>query len=171
MPHQVADCWIFLWRESDDSGKRVRRNKVGGTVEEYPTETKALIAAEALRLTINTEQTEMSQQQVSVAALVKHFKELELGPINEDDEEEGRVYSTRSTYTDILDFHVVPKWGEQKLHEVRAGAVEKWLRQLKLARGSKAKIRSIMSVLFNHAIRHEFLPQGTNPITMVRQSG
>jgi integrase len=45
------------------------------------------------------------------------------------------------------------------------------LRQLKLARGSKAKIRSIMSVLFNHAIRHEFLPQGTNPITMVRQSG
>ena len=28
-----------------------------------------------------------------------------------------------------------------------------------------------MSVLFNHAIRHEFLPQGTNPITMVRQSG
>ncbi len=54
---------------------------------------------------------------------------------------------------------------------MRAVAVEKWLRQLKLARGSKAKIRSIMSVLFNHAIRHEFLPQGTNPITMVRQSG
>jgi integrase len=27
-----------------------------------------------------------------------------------------------------------------------------------------------MSVLFNHAIRHEFLPQSGNPITMVRQS-
>jgi integrase len=38
---------------------------------------------------------------------------------------------------------------------VRIGAVEKWLRKLDLARGSKAKIRSIMSVLFNHAIRHE----------------
>jgi integrase len=165
------DCWIFRWRETDDSGKRVRRNKVVGTVEEYPTETKAMIAAEALRVTINSEQTEMSQQPVSVAALVRHFKELELGPITEEDEEEGRAYSTRSTYTDILDFHVVPKWGDKKLHEVRAVAVEKWLRQLKLARGSKAKIRSIMSVLFNHAIRHEFLPQGTNPITMVRQSG
>jgi integrase len=165
------DCWIFRWRETDDNGKRVRRNKVVGTVEDYPTETKALIAAEALRLTINTEQTGTSQQPVSVGALVKHFKELELGPIKVEDEEEGRAYSTRSTYTDILDFHVVPKWGEKKLHEVRAVAVEKWLRQLKLARGSKAKIRSIMSVLFNHAIRHEFLPQGTNPITMVRQSG
>ena len=148
--------------------KTGRRNKVVGTVEEYPTETKALIAAEALRLTINAEQTEISQHAVSVAALVKHFKELELGPIKEEDEEEGRAYST---HTDILDFHVVPKWGGEKLHEVRAVAVEKWLRQLKLARGSKAKIRSVMSVLFNHAIRHEFLPQGTNPITMVRQSG
>lgn len=28
-----------------------------------------------------------------------------------------------------------------------------------------------MSVLFNHAIRYEFMPQGTNPITLVRQSG
>lgn len=165
------DCWIFRWRETDDNGKRVRRNKVIGTVEEYPTETKAMIAADALRLTINAESTEAAQHAVSVAALVKHFKELELGPVKEEDEEEGRAYSTRSTYTDILDFHVVPKWGEKKLHEVRAVAVEKWLRQLKLARGSKAKIRSIMSVLFNHAIRHEFLPQGTNPITMVRQSG
>ncbi|HEY2040549.1 MAG TPA: tyrosine-type recombinase/integrase [Edaphobacter sp.] len=27
-----------------------------------------------------------------------------------------------------------------------------------------------MSVLFNHAIRHELMPQGSNPITMVRQS-
>ena len=165
------DCWIFRWRETGDNGKRVRRNKVIGTVEEYPTETRALVAVDALRLTINAEQTEMAQQPVTVAALVKHFKELELDSIKEGDEEEGRAYSTRSTYTDILDFHVVPKWGEKKLLEVRAVAVEKWLRELKLSRGSKAKIRSIMSVLFNHAIRHEFLPQGKNPITMVRQSG
>lgn len=75
------DCWIFRWRETDDEGRRVRRNKVVGTVEEYSTETKALIAIEALRLTINEEQTEMAQQPASVAALVKHFKELELGPV------------------------------------------------------------------------------------------
>ena len=62
------------------------------------------------------------------------------------------------------------KWGKYRLADVRTIAVEKWLRKLDLARESKAKIRSIMSVLFNHAIRHEFLPQGGNPITMVRQS-
>jgi integrase len=49
-------------------------------------------------------------------------------------------------------------------------SVEKWLRTLPLARATKTKIRNIMSVLFNHAIRYEFLPQGKNPIAMVRQS-
>jgi hypothetical protein len=45
-----------------------------------------------------------------------------------------------------------------------------WFRKLELARGSEAKIRGIMSVLFNHAIRHEVLLQAGNPIAMVRQS-
>ncbi len=168
---QGPDCWIFRWRETDVNGKRVRRKVVLGTVKEYPTEASALKAAESLRITINGEQPQPSQQPVSVSALVDHFKQHELSLIQgAEDEEEGRAYSTRTTYIDILDFHVAPKWGNYKLHEVRTVAVEKWLRKLLLARGSKAKIRSIMSVLFNHAIRHEFLPQGTNPITMVRQS-
>jgi hypothetical protein len=106
-----------------------------------------------------------------VDALINHFKEHELSLEEGIDDEEGRAYSTRCNYREILDFHVRKKWGKYKLRDVRTVAVEKWLRKLKLARGSKAKIRAIMSVLFNHAIRHEFLPQGTNPITMVRQSG
>jgi integrase len=168
---QKPDCWIFRWRETDVNGKRIRRKVIIGTVKEYPTEASALKAAESLRITINGEHPQPSQQPVSVAALVDHFKQHELGPMDEhDDDDEGRAYSTRSNYIDILDFHVAPKWGSKTLREVRTVAVEKWLRKLDLARGSKAKIRSIMSVLFNHAIRHEFLPQGANPITMVRQS-
>lgn len=168
---QKPDCWIFRWRETDVNGKRIRRKAIIGTVKEYPTEASALKAAESLRITINGEQPQRSQQPVSVAALVEHFKQHELGPTEgQEDDDEGRAYSTRSNYIDILDFHVAPKWGNKTLREVRTVAVEKWLRKLDLARGSKAKIRSIMSVLFNHAIRHEFLPQGTNPITMVRQS-
>jgi hypothetical protein len=30
--------WEFLWRETHQSGNRVRRNVVIGTLEEYPTE-------------------------------------------------------------------------------------------------------------------------------------
>jgi len=167
---QGPDCWIFRWREEGADGKRVRRKMTLGTVKEYSTETSALKAAQVLRVTINAEQSQSSQQPVSVLALINHFKEHELGPIEDGEEEEGRAFSTRSTYIDILDFHVAKKWGKYRLADVRTIAVEKWLRKLDLARGSKAKIRSIMSVLFNHAIRHEFLPQGGNPITMVRQS-
>ena len=166
------DCWVFRWRETDGQGKRVRRKVILGTVKELPTKGSASKAAESLRITINEAQPPSAQRPVSVAALVDHFKQRELLAIgNRQEDAEGRAYSTRSTYMQILDYHVVPAWGDKKLREVRTVAVEAWLRQLELARGSKAKIRSIMSVLFNHAIRYEFLPQGTNPITMVRQSG
>jgi integrase len=59
----------------------------------------------------------------------------------------------------------------------RTIAVENWLRELRrkdgnpLANTTKAKIRNLMSVLFNHAIRYEWLEPGKNPITLVRQSG
>jgi integrase len=168
---QGPDCWAFRWWEIDASGKRVRRTKTLGTVKKYPTETSALKAVEALRITINEDRPNPEQEPVTVGALITHFKQNELGLIEADyEEEEGRSYSTRRTYIDILDHYVDPKWGESLLNRVRTTQVEKWLRKLKLARGSKAKVRSVMSVLFNHAIRHELMPQGTNPITMVRQS-
>jgi site-specific recombinase XerD len=62
------------------------------------------------------------------------------------------------------------------IRDVRTIAVESWLRQLRrkdgevMANSSKAKIRNVMSVLFNHAIRYEWLEQGRNPIKLVRQS-
>jgi integrase len=61
------------------------------------------------------------------------------------------------------------------IRAVRTTDVEHWLRQLKRANGrllapsTKAKIRNVMSVLFNHAIRYEWLEQGRNPILLVRQ--
>jgi site-specific recombinase XerD len=45
--------------------------------------------------------------------------------------------------------------------------VESWLRGLPLAKSSCAKIRSLFSVLFNHACRHELFDR--NPIRLVRQ--
>jgi integrase len=62
------------------------------------------------------------------------------------------------------------------IRDVRTIVVENWLRQLRrqdgkpLADTTKTKIRGLMSVLFNHAIRYEWLEQGKNPITHVRQS-
>ena len=59
---------------------------------------------------------------------------------------------------------------------VRTLDIEHWLRGLQnetgasLADSTKAKIRTIFSVIFNHGIRCEWLEQGKNPVLLVRQS-
>jgi integrase len=58
--------------------------------------------------------------------------------------------------------------GSDQSQRDQAVEVELWLRTLPLARASRAKIRNLMSVLFNHARRHDFTDH--NPITLVRQS-
>src|ERR1035438_2715542 len=61
------------------------------------------------------------------------------------------------------------------IRAVRTIAVEDWLNQLvrrdgrPMAPSTKAKIRNLMSVLFNHAIRYEWLEQGKNPMVANRQ--
>src|SRR5258708_38875335 len=61
----------------------------------------------------------------------------------------------------------MPRWGNYTLNRISAGEVELWLRSLTLAKSSCAKIRNIMSVLFNHGIRYEICKY--NPIRLVRQ--
>src|SRR6266446_6760749 len=60
------------------------------------------------------------------------------------------------------------QWGTSALADINAGDVEVWLRSLALARSSCAKIRNIMSVVFNHGIRNGIVSR--NPIQLVRQS-
>jgi hypothetical protein len=73
-------------------------------------------------------------------------------------------------YREFLIRWIKPHWGTADIRDVRTVAVESWLRQLQrkdgqdLANSTKAKLRNLMSVLFNHAIRHEWLEQGKNPI-------
>lgn len=48
------DRWEFLWRETDQTGARIRRTAIIGTVEQYPNESSAFAAANGLRMHINT---------------------------------------------------------------------------------------------------------------------
>ena len=79
------------------------------------------------------------------------------------------------TYEGYLQKWILPRWRACRLTDVKAVEVEKWLKSLcfpkteiQLARGSKAKIRNIMSALYSHAMRWEWADK--NPITNVRQS-
>jgi integrase len=95
--------------------------------------------------------------------LVEHYKQRELGPDNA-----WKTYSTMATYRGYLRKWIVPRWGIYSLASIRPIEVECWLRNLRLARASCAKIRNLMSVLFNHAKRYDLFDG--NPISLVRQS-
>jgi site-specific recombinase XerD len=105
----------------------------------------------------------MRTKPLRFAELVEHYRQKELAAGNE-----WKPLSTRATYEGYLRKWIVPRWGSTNLSAIRTGEVELWLRTLPLARASRAKIRNLMSVLFNHARRHDFIER--NPITLVRQS-
>ena len=166
------DCWEFLWWDIELTGQRVRRKAVIGTVQQYPNAEEAWHASNGLRVSINEARNRQREQSVTVADLVDHYTRTELSG---DPAGGGKSHSTKTVYKSFLARWVRPAWGSLNIRAVRTTAVEQWLRQLtradggSLAPSTKAKIRNLMSVVFNHAIRQEWLEQGKNPVLLVRQ--
>ena len=163
-----VERWLFRWRERSTDGTLRERNKVIGTVDEYPTKSKKLHeAVTRLRVNINTDgPTELTS--ITMAKAVEHYTVHELA----DCGAEGKAYSTRSRKTQLLSRWVVPHWGKVELRAIKTVAVEQWLKTLvttkfgkpkPLAGGTREKIRDAMSSIFNHAIRWELTDR--NPIT------
>src|SRR5262245_43676245 len=172
--------WEFRWRETQRDGTRKRRSIIVGSIEDYPTESLAQAEVDNLRLNINPFIPHRAITDINVGALVNHYREHELPDIFYKDEpdkisdEPRKSWSTQDTYDGYLRKWILPRWRSYRLSEVKAVAVEQWLKTLSfengdsLARGSKAKIRNIMSALYSHAIRWEWTT--SNPIASVRQS-
>jgi integrase len=147
------DVWAFRYRDGQSN-----RKEIIGTVEQFTTRKTAMTACELLRANINRE-TRMPR---TVEELVTHYTDKELSA------DGNKAYSTREVYGSYIKTWVLPKWGQQSLSDVRTVAVEAWLGTLPLANGSRAKIRNVMSTIFSHAMRYEWISR--NPITLVRQS-
>lgn len=163
--------WEFLWREVGPNGELRRRTTVIGSVEKYPTEESASAAINGLRVSVNDACHRQFHKSVLVGDVVDHYIKTELR-----ERSEWYAEATKMIYRDFLRIWIRPHWAMIDIRDVRTVAVENWLRQLRrkdgkpLSNSSKAKIRNLMSVVFNHAIRYEWLEQGKNPITLVRQS-
>jgi integrase len=173
--------WIFRWYETQADGQRIRRKKQVGTLDQYKNKASAEKAAAGLRLAINSGKRSDLSRTITMKQLAQHFRERELIDHGED----GRAWSTRDRYESYLGVWIEPRWGTVRIDEIRAPMVEEWLRGLRckprkrkrlhsvgkvkekdrkrLAPATKAKIRNLMSVLYNHAIRWGFVDQ--NPIS------
>jgi integrase len=131
-------------------GKRIYRRRVIGTVCQYADVESARKSVAGLLAEINGNGLEHSALRMAISEVCDHFIQRELTNDNL-----WRSYATKRAYKAYLKRWIVPHWGCMRLSEVRTMEVESWLRRLPLAKSSCAKIRSILSVLFNHACRHE----------------
>src|ERR1700758_1332292 len=153
------DVWQFRWSEKDQSGRRIYRKRVIGTVQQYPDAQAAREGATAVVGHINAGS---SGCETTVEQICEHFEQRELRS-----GDSFRSFATVKTYRGYIRKWVNPRWGSLYLHEVKAVDVEAWLRRLPIARSSRAKIRNILSILFNHACRYELFDH--NPMRFVRQ--
>jgi len=178
--------WMFSWQHVLPTGRRVRRKRQVGTLDQVKTEAAAERAVRSWRLAINSNQAHAFSG-ITMKDLIEHFRLKELAGNGED----RRAWSTRHRYECYLKSWIEPRWGKEELATIKTPIVEEWLEQLiplerkhhklksgqaakrdfkPLAPATKAKIRNLMSVLFNHAIRWEFTDR--NPIRgLTRGSG
>ncbi len=87
-----------------------------------------------------------SLQRTTINILWEHYFREEL-PLKE--------LSTQDAYHQYAKNWILPRWGDLTL--------ARWLRGTKMADGTKAKIKSVMSALFSHGVRWELCSH--NPIS------
>lgn len=73
--------WEFRWWQTRVDGSKERPKIVIGSLEEYPNESSAQRAVDALRITINEQTPRQQLKQISIATLVEHYREHELPDI------------------------------------------------------------------------------------------
>src|SRR5215469_12698330 len=153
---------IFLTISSSDHGHCTIVRKCLILRQQYPEPDSAREAVTGLLREISSNPLQGRSLPMTIAELCDHFVQRELTNDNT-----WRSHSTKRAYRAYLKRWVTPHWGTAPLSEVRTMRVESWLRRLPLAKSSCAKIRGLLSVLFNHACRYEFFDR--NPIRLVRQ--
>lgn len=154
------NVWVYRWRESVGNGRKVQRKRIIGTVKEFPTETAARKKVDALRLEINAEA--VSLMPMTVRELAGHYREIELG------ENCSKTMLTLAVYAHHLDRYIVPRWGTERIGDIKAFRIEAWLKTLNRSEATRAKIKAVFGVIYQHAMRYGWANR--NPIREVRQS-
>jgi integrase len=140
------EVWVLRYRETLADGSKRVPSVIVGSIEEYPTESRARTASMSLLLSINQEKPEGVP--VPFGAVIERYLAQELPERN----------STASRYRSWLENYVKPKWAECSLDQIKPLAVEDWLKWLSLAPKSKSHLKNLMRVLFNAAMRWELIP-------------
>jgi integrase len=80
-------------------------------------------------------------------------------------------HSTRKSYMTLFNKHIMPRWKDTPLSEVRPMFFHEWLSKKQLAPSTKAKIKALGHRLFEKAMFWELIPMGRNPMALVEIQG
>jgi len=101
-------------------------------------------------------------REITLGALAAKYRQSDRFPAR---------FSTRSAYNYNLDNHILPKWKDEKIAEVRPYGVEVWLKSTGLSAKTQAHLRGLLSCLIDFAMLTGARPEGANPMRLVKIKG
>jgi integrase len=144
--------WNLRWKQDG-----VRKTKQLGTLRDWATREEAEKANAALLRLYNQDR----KAAPTVRELVKQFME----------EKMSKRFSTRLAHQSRLENHILPKWGNSPITELKARPVELWLTGLNLRPKTLVHIRGLIRQLWDYAMWLEAVPEQRNPMELVSIKG
>src|SRR6266568_1622582 len=147
--------FVYRWRERRPEGGYIQRSRQIGLMSELKTPANARRAAEHFRFEVNAK---LTGQPFTFAALCERYLIEEIS---------GLEKTTRTWYRPWFKNHIIPKWGEMSIEDVKPFAVREWLNGLSLSRKSRSHIRDQMKQVFKMAMLMEIISYQRNPMELV----
>jgi hypothetical protein len=160
-----VDCaegrtWVLRYLATrPQDGKRVEGTPLSvGLVSSFPIKSSAKQRAVSLGLLemINSPQ---QTARLTFRQIAHHFMHPDIGELHDLGD------GTQETLEGNIQ-HCIDRWGDAPALDIRVLEVESWLKSIAKENGVKCewstvgKIRDAMSVVYQHAHRHEILPAG-----------
>jgi integrase len=157
-----GQTWVlrfYATRETD--GARVERTLPIGLARDFPRAHNAWAEVERQQVLSQINNQPHYRGRLTFADLANHYVKHELPK---------RAYSTQYLHRHVTNGYLVPRWGRCLPGSIKPLDIEKWLNALAeegLANPTRAKLKSIMHRIYQHAQKHELVPQGRNPAALV----
>jgi hypothetical protein len=156
MATRRGEGFLYRWRERRPDGSFEKRSQQLGLVADLKTEAQAWKVAERLRVAANPGHP--GGQVHTFGTLCERFMAEEMTT---------QRLSTRTFALPWFRNHIIPKWADYPISDVKPFAVRQWLRELPLRKKSKQHIRSLMKQVCKMAMLWEIIDIQVNPMSLV----
>jgi integrase len=142
-----------------------------GAVSDFATEKRARAEAVRLGLIEQINRTSVPINKVTFGFVAKDYIRINLS----DKAIKPKASTTRYTEGLIINKHLLRRWGEVLVGEMKTLEIEKWLKSVSVdTLGEKGqewdsltKWRRVMKDVFLHGHKHELIPESCNPMLKV----